>query len=183
MSDRLGPTAEPAPAAPRAPATAHEQPYVHPSEAVEFDREIQYHQLIWMGVALLGIALVSAVLVFFMLRGFVHWRAATQTPPPVMAPVQQEVPGPKLLARPERELARVRQEENERLSTYGWVDTAAGVARIPVERAIDLVAAQGLPAAAPAASPAAVPGVAPAPTAAPAAATIAPAPTPAGAPH
>ncbi len=32
------------------------------------------------------------------------------------------------------------------LSSYGWVDQKAGIARIPIARAIDIVAAQGLPA-------------------------------------
>lgn len=32
------------------------------------------------------------------------------------------------------------------LNSYGWVDQKAGIARIPIARAIDIVAAQGLPA-------------------------------------
>ncbi len=52
---------------------------------------------------------------------------------------------PQLLARPEGELKQVRQQEKERLEGYGWVDQTAGVAHIPVERAIEIVAARGLP--------------------------------------
>lgn len=134
-------------------AHAHEAPYEPPHESVEFDREIQYHQLIWMGVGLLVIAVISGVLVFFMLKGFVSWRAASGGPPPLVAPAPAAA-GPRLLARPEGELKQVRQQEKERLESYGWVDQTAGVAHIPVERAIDLVAARGLPtrAAAPAAT-------------------------------
>jgi hypothetical protein len=33
-----------------------------------------------------------------------------------------------------------RREARQRLDTYGWVDREAGVARIPIERAMELVA-------------------------------------------
>jgi hypothetical protein len=139
---------------------AHEAPYQPPHEPVEFDREIQYHQLIWMGVSLLVLALLSGVLVFFMLRGFVSWRAARAAEPPLVAP-PSAVAGPQLLARPERELDEVRRGEQERLTSYGWVDPASGVAHIPIERAIEILAARGLPSRppAPAGAPAAATAV------------------------
>jgi hypothetical protein len=37
------------------------------------------------------------------------------------------------------------QEEDEVLNHYGWVDPDRGVVRIPVERALDIVAQRGLP--------------------------------------
>ena len=160
------------------PRHAHESPYEPPQESVEFDREIQYHQLIWMGVGLLLIAVVSAVLVFFMLRGFVSWRSEAAGAGPVMPPPAAS-DAPQLLARPERELATVRSGEAERLGSYGWVDPASGVAHIPIERAIDLVAAKGLPTSAPTAAATEAPGTAPAPApAAPAATPPATAPPP-----
>jgi hypothetical protein len=39
----------------------------------------------------------------------------------------------------------VRAEEQEKLSSYGWVEPNAGVVRIPVERAMELLAERGLP--------------------------------------
>jgi hypothetical protein len=172
----------------RAPAAgyahAHEAPYEPPHESVEFDREIQYHQLIWMGVGLLVISLLSGVGVFFLLRGFVSWRAQQAAANvPLVAPAPPAA-APQLLARPERELDRVRREEKERLDSYGWVDQAAGVAHIPVERAIDIVAARGLPARAAAPTPAPVPtATVPAMAAPPAAAAAAPTPGPAASPE
>lgn len=35
--------------------------------------------------------------------------------------------------------------EEKVLNSYGWVDQKAGIARIPISRAIDIIAAQGLP--------------------------------------
>jgi len=140
---------------------AHEIPYEPPHESVEFDREIQYHQLIWMGVSLLVIAILSGVLVFFLLRGFVTRRAGQAGEPPVMAP-PAAAGGPTLLARPENELGRVRREEKERLATYGWIDQTGGVAHIPIDRAIEILATRGLPSAtASAATPTRVPAPSP----------------------
>jgi hypothetical protein len=36
-------------------------------------------------------------------------------------------------------------EQLEQLNSYGWVDQANGIAHIPVETAMDLLAEQGLP--------------------------------------
>ena len=183
MSDRpVKPRLDAAPEHP--PARAHELPYAPPAEEVEFDREIQFHQLVWMGVGLLVVALISAVLVFFMLRGFVSWRAATAGPPSLV-PAPGESSAPKLLARPERDLAEVRAAEKERLESYGWVDQAGGVAHIPIDRAIDIVAVKGLPSATAAGAatpgapttPGAMPAASPASSSATAPAAPAPAPT------
>ena len=39
----------------------------------------------------------------------------------------------------------MRQLEAEQVDSYGWIDAQQGLVRIPIDRAIDLVAAQGLP--------------------------------------
>jgi hypothetical protein len=54
-------------------------------------------------------------------------------------------PAPRLQNYPFYDLRAFRSEENRVLEHYGWVDKNAGVVRIPVERAIDVLAEQGLP--------------------------------------
>jgi hypothetical protein len=44
------------------------------------------------------------------------------------------------------ELNNFRTQEEIQLNSYGWVDQKAGVVRIPIERAMQLVAQRGLPA-------------------------------------
>ncbi len=46
----------------------------------------------------------------------------------------------------EQALRALRRAEDQRLHTYGWVDREAGVVRIPIERAMGLIAERGLPA-------------------------------------
>jgi hypothetical protein len=44
----------------------------------------------------------------------------------------------KVLTKPSPELSALRERETTRLSTYQWVDQKHGVARIPVDRALEL---------------------------------------------
>ena len=52
---------------------------------------------------------------------------------------------PRLQNYPFYDIKAFRGEENRVLEHYGWVDKNAGVVRIPVERAIDVLAEKGLP--------------------------------------
>lgn len=42
------------------------------------------------------------------------------------------------------DIAKLRHEEDDKLNRYGWVDESKGVAHIPIDKAIDLVAERGL---------------------------------------
>ena len=55
-------------------------------------------------------------------------------------------PEPRLQDAPAVDLELFRERERKRLSTYGWIDRANGVVQIPIERAMELVAREGLPA-------------------------------------
>ena len=57
----------------------------------------------------------------------------------------QEAPEPRLQKAPVADMNMMRLDEMQRLNSYGWVDKSAGVAHIPIERAMDLVAQRGLP--------------------------------------
>jgi hypothetical protein len=54
-------------------------------------------------------------------------------------------PQPRLQTSPTRDMQEMLAAASARLRSYGWIDRAAGIARIPVERAMELLAAQGLP--------------------------------------
>lgn len=55
-------------------------------------------------------------------------------------------PEPRLEAVPGLNYQQLQAREREWLNSYGWVDEAGGVTRIPIERAMELVVARGLPA-------------------------------------
>jgi hypothetical protein len=54
-------------------------------------------------------------------------------------------PQPQLLVHPDSEREKFQAAERTQLDTYGWVDRSAGVARIPIARAMQLIVERGLP--------------------------------------
>ncbi len=54
-------------------------------------------------------------------------------------------PEPRLETDEPREIRAFRVQEEQTLHSYGWVDQPAGVVRIPIDRAMELVAQRGLP--------------------------------------
>src|SRR5690349_5962434 len=56
----------------------------------------------------------------------------------------QRFPEPRLQPNPAADLNKFRTQEDEILNSYGWADQQAGVAHIPIEQAIDIIAARGL---------------------------------------
>jgi hypothetical protein len=59
--------------------------------------------------------------------------------------LKQNFPGPRLEVDERSQLDNIRIDEAETLSTYDWVDQKAGTVRIPIDRAMDLIAQRGLP--------------------------------------
>ena len=54
-------------------------------------------------------------------------------------------PEPRLEDNERTELNDTRYAEEERLNSAGWVDEKGGVAHIPIDRAMQLIAQRGLP--------------------------------------
>jgi hypothetical protein len=54
-------------------------------------------------------------------------------------------PAPRLQTYPFDDIKALRKEEAQLIDHYGWVDKNAGTVRIPVSRAMDLLAERGLP--------------------------------------
>ena len=58
---------------------------------------------------------------------------------------RQLPPEPRLEETPVSDLQEMRAAEDKILNTYGWVDESNGIVRVPIARAIDLLAERGLP--------------------------------------
>ena len=54
-------------------------------------------------------------------------------------------PEPRLQVTAPKDLKQYKEAQDEILNSYGWVDQQAGVVRIPIERAMDLLLQKGLP--------------------------------------
>jgi hypothetical protein len=104
---------------------------------------------------------VGGVLVYFVIWGlyqFMNTRQRSHQPQqsPLVKQVETdtrivspeeitEFPQPRLEQNERVEIKDFRLKEEQTLNSYGWVDEKAGVVRIPIERAMLLVAQRGLP--------------------------------------
>jgi len=59
---------------------------------------------------------------------------------------QAVAPVPRLQILPAQELNAFRTREEAELNSYGWINRTAGIVRIPVARAMDLLLERGMPA-------------------------------------
>jgi hypothetical protein len=71
--------------------------------------------------------------------------AATMPKSTTESPFFGNAPEPRLMTAEPRHLSDFRASEREQLQSSGWVDEAAGVARIPIDRAKQLMLERGLP--------------------------------------
>ena len=67
-------------------------------------------------------------------------------PPLVAAALRRTPPEPRLERDALSPRRRMQVEEDTALTTYGWVDRDAGIVRIPIERAMEILVERGLPA-------------------------------------
>jgi hypothetical protein len=94
------------------------------------------------------ILFLSGVLVCLCVWGFMHFLATKETAHEKPSPVSRVVSPPsepRLETQPGVELQQVRMREEARLNSYGWIDRNAGLAHIPIDRAMELITARGLP--------------------------------------
>ena len=54
-------------------------------------------------------------------------------------------PEPRLQVSAPKDLKQYKAAQEEILNSYGWVDQKAGIVRIPIDRAMDILVQKGLP--------------------------------------
>lgn len=58
---------------------------------------------------------------------------------------REPTPEPRLLVKTGDDLKAMRAEESKILNSYAWVDHDKGIVRLPIDRAIEILAQRGLP--------------------------------------
>jgi hypothetical protein len=102
-------------------------------------------------IALFGIALTAVIVAAAVITSLlIHFKAAEhsrqETPVPRLAQEREATPGPRLQVDANKDLRQMRAGEEAVLNSYGWVDKDAGIVKIPVDRAMEILAKKGLPA-------------------------------------
>jgi len=117
-------------------------------------------------VALAAAVVVVALLMRGLLRYFDARKAQEAPPPSPLAPEVRLPPEPRLqgapgsVGSPAEDIRRFREQEDQMLNSYGWIDQQNGIIRIPIEQAKKMIEQKGLPATPPSASPGASQGAA-----------------------
>ncbi len=108
-------------------------------------RDVASPLVFWSLTGLAILTVTSAIFVFgffVYLRSKPNWAAA---PPSPFASERVLPPTPRLQANPPMELKEFNENMDKALNSYGWVDKSAGIAHIPVDVALDILAKRGLP--------------------------------------
>jgi hypothetical protein len=100
-----------------------------------------------VGLFALAVALMVALSMLLLVWTFWRFEKSAERTDPVASPVasDQMPPDPRLQTQPSADLARLRDEENQTLGSYKWIDPRQGIVQVPIDRAIDLLAERGLP--------------------------------------
>lgn len=106
-------------------------------------RDVRPRYVIYATVTLFGGTALSVALVVGLLQLF---QAQLPRSPGASPAVRQvERGGPKLELKEGEDRPAIEAAANAKLHGYAWTDRAGGTVRVPIERAMDLLARQGWP--------------------------------------
>jgi hypothetical protein len=148
----------------------HENQQAHGSGRGPVVEDFSLRNVVLFAVGIVLLMVVATVAMYFITVELRDRDRAQDAPPsPIVreaaeAGIRQEPPAPRLQPqpgvstglvdrgiRPDRktapnvEMRRFLAEEEEELNSYGWVDEGHGIARVPIDRAMEILVEQGLP--------------------------------------
>jgi len=129
------------------------------SEAVHEPNTVGVSAIVMFIIALSASVAVIALLLLALLHYFDARKARTEPPTPPLTRGEVLPPEPRLqgapghASSPAQDIRQFREQENQLLHGYGWVDEQNGVVRIPVDQAKRLIVQRGMPTPAPTAEP------------------------------
>ncbi len=122
------------------------RPAEHADVAYE-KRDTRVSAVLGFGFGLLVLGGVVQLGMWGLFRLFASAAHKEQTvlQPNVAASLKRTPSQPRLEPLPLAPRQALRASEDARLSTYGWVDRSGGIARIPIDRAMQLILERGVP--------------------------------------
>ncbi|MGA3235123.1 MAG: hypothetical protein ABSG03_02375 [Bryobacteraceae bacterium] len=111
-------------------------------------RDVSFKALTKFAIGLIITTIFSVGLVLGMFQYLLH-REGGVPASRVESPAQdarQLPPEPRLEDTPATDLQEMRAAEDQVLHNYRWLDQSNGIVRLPIDRAMDLIAQRGLPA-------------------------------------
>jgi len=97
-------------------------------------------------LTVITVGIQGAMIGMFKLLNLIETKTEPVVSPLAPGPAQvNDFPSPSLQTTPWMDLQKLRASEHEYLSSYGWVDESAGIARIPIDKAKAMLLQKGLP--------------------------------------
>jgi len=98
-------------------------------------------------VVSLAFLLLGAFLSAIIVVGIFRYLNDTYKPDVSAKQAQPQIPPePRIEVAPAEQIQTLRAHEDHVLTSYSWVDQKSGTVRVPIDRAIDMLAQKGLPA-------------------------------------
>jgi hypothetical protein len=105
--------------------------------------DVSIRPIVVAGTILVAVTLAAFLVVAVQLRILAGQAARRDpAPSPLAAARPERPPEPRLQTAPGADLQAMRAAEEAALGSYGWVDRQAGLVRIPLARAQELLAAE-----------------------------------------
>lgn len=121
-------------------------PETHERGAGHETRDASVSHVVWFGIALAVLLVVAMVATRLFYDFLSHSISAGPPVAPFETAKQIPPPGTPLIEPdPVQDYRKYIEQENRVLDSYGWVGQKAGVARIPIDRAMQLLLKRGLP--------------------------------------
>ncbi len=130
------------------PTPAEELPDEPAPRRRDIERGYESEPVNVQGIVLFSVLLVVMIVVTLITVVFLNnWFTAARPPAPEtrFADVERVPPEPRLQQEPAVDMTELLRRETERLTSYGWADAGRTAAHIPIDRAMERIAARGLP--------------------------------------
>jgi len=113
---------------------------------VHEESDVNVRAIVGFGIGLLVVGALVHLALWLLFGYFTAEAARGPRAFPLAAAADARLPPePRLQTNPREDLRQLRQREDAVLTSYGWVDKNAGIARIPIDEAIRLTVQKGLP--------------------------------------
>ena len=125
------------------PGQSHD---LHNADVAHEHDDVNVRALLWYGVVLFAITVAIQAAMLGMFKGL-EWYEGKNEPyvTPLTEPTGRPWPQPGLQVTPWTDYREFLGEQRNRLHSYGWVDEKLGVARIPIDKAKQMLLQRGLP--------------------------------------
>jgi hypothetical protein len=106
--------------------------------------DLSVKAIVTFAIVLTAVIIMALISMAWLFDFFDLWQTRRDVSPSPLASTRSGPQEPRLQVNPPQDLKAFRAAEERILMDYGWVNKEAGIARIPIERAMELVVERGL---------------------------------------